>query len=229
MRYNLLVIKAFTAVSIFCLCQAFAIQNVEPAWCKPGHFAKLESLRDAENRTHVFKVGELVIAGLPIGNLQIETTVALAEKYSPVDSSDKYCTWFLGDQGTDRDIFFRAHHIEDNHSLNDPWIKDQYFSQLKSSFGSGPESFLYCAEKKHYIGIGCDQMHNRGPTTFAMLLAFAGCTPKHAWKITFDQWGAWSLFPFVRYQLIQKAYGLGNNRPDDRYRLQQVMGEQKGH
>jgi len=126
-------------------------------------------------------------------------------------SQDRYCTWYLNRGRTEPEKYFNHDYVPapyivtknfpgvlkdvDKHISPelDPLNLGDMIQAYKASLhdallGSGDDSFLYCAQKYHYVAMGCNSQKQRGPTVVGSLLAFTGCKPEHALTIVDSVW-----------------------------------------
>jgi hypothetical protein len=80
-----------------------------------------------------------------------------------------------------------------------------------------------CAVDQGYLAVGCDGMKHRGPSVFAMFLAYSGCEAKNAAKIANKIWGLDTVPENTRLGIAKAGYELGNANPAARKALQTVM------
>jgi hypothetical protein len=215
-------IFALVAISLFSV-HGFA---AEPAYCNPDNFGKFEQEVAAEGarRLHVYQVGQLTLVGLGIGTTPVAITMSLANQLGGVGSDKNYCTWYLNDGNDDAAKMFTHRYVPR------PWFWDskkkivnKYVTRLKSSFADDPINMVECAVDQGYLAVGCDGMKHRGPSVFAMFLAYSGCEPKHAAAIANQIWGLDTVPENMRLGIAKAGYQLGNQNPAARQALQAVM------
>ena len=80
---------------------------------------------------------------------------------------------------------------------------------MSSAEGSSGNGFLSCLEESKYLAIGCHGMLHRGPSAFAMILAFSGCSPAHSLEIVNHLWGLNGVKYEVRNAIAEAGYELG--------------------
>lgn len=215
----------------------------EPSYCDPalfdekemdlGDFEKLKA--DGIQRAHGFKLGQVTLIGLGVGDSKTSSVVHLAQKYSEHLTQEKrYCTWYLNHPKglIPREDQYRItsakmfNHLDVNKnpmSLNEKEATEEFMKVLEKAFDTHANSFLNCATDQHYIALGCNGMRHRGPTVFGMLLAFSGCSPEHALEISNQVWGLNGVKRKVRLAVIRKAYELGQSRSNSRKKLAQLF------
>jgi len=208
------------------------IHASEPAYCSPEKFAKLEvpsPLTGAVNngliRMRSFKVGATTLVGVAVGDSKTPSTQKLATTFSGPDvAQDRYCTWYFATSNKTALKSFISHPIQNPFSISGNEAAQVFMSAIESSFfDDGDLSFIGCAQKQHYIAMGCTEQRHRGPTVFAMMLAFSGCTPEHAFAIVDAAWGLNGLNPIVRMNAIKAAYIFGNQNPSKRDEFSQLL------
>src|SRR5690349_5611043 len=71
----------------------------EPSYCKLENFQRLEISNDGHNleRLHVYKLGQVTLAGLAIGHSEATDVQAMSEHFSRTTSQEGYCTWYLNE------------------------------------------------------------------------------------------------------------------------------------
>ena len=84
-------------------------------------------------------------------------------------------------------------------------------------------SFVSCAIDHGYIAMGCDGMKHRGPSVFAMLLAYSGCSAKNAATIANKLWGLNFVKEATREAIAEKAFEMGQRQPQMRAALRNVL------
>ncbi|MBF0362365.1 MAG: hypothetical protein HQK49_15215 [Oligoflexia bacterium] len=218
--------------------------TIEPTYCDPNKFANFEVKYNNNNnnnnnnntstalnsidqksiqRLHLFQLGSVVVAGMAIGKSTTKEMAKLATNYSSSISENSYCTWYVGRTNKVAANKFNYKHIS-GVSLVFPRLASWMFMRkLRGSFFYEENNFLDCAEKHHYIAVGCDAQKHRGPSVFGMILSFSGCTPRHAAEIVNNIWGLNGVPAKTRFAIIEAAYQLGNSNPIQRMKLQTLF------
>lgn len=198
----------------------------EPSFCQPTTFfsKEISSSGNGLRRLHLFKIGKMNLAGLAVGGSNPTSVKALASKHSTAGGNDRYCTWYFNDGNTDAKRSFVWKYV--SKPVTDPQqIVEEYESVLGSSFDQESTNFVQCAENFNYIAMGCDGMMHRGPTVFAMLLAFTGCTPEHSTEIADKLWGLNGVPLETRLAVAKKGFEIGNAHSESRAKLVQLFSE----
>lgn len=242
MKALLVIICLFTSLHV-----SAKNHHKEPLYCHPDVFDEKEILikeryefeKDGLIRVHIFKVGQMTLAGLAVGESKVEGTKKLALRFAPGSENDKYCTWYLNHPSDTlhnnqpdplkenkliaaKDFIHRDIVRNPRDLTSDEAIKE-VMSVMTTSFTEENDSFLKCAEKYHYIALGCNGQKHRGPTVFGMLLAFSGCHPESALEIANQIWGLNQVKRKTRLAIIKQAYELGQKYPNKRKRLQHLF------
>jgi hypothetical protein len=205
---------------------ANAANATQPAFCEPSNFKKFEVQYNAKQKPqnlHVYKIGGLTLAGLAVGHSQVSDVVALAQTFSSAGASENYCTWYLNDGNKDAQKAFVWNYVPRPTGSNYQDMGSIYLKALGDDFDQNNISFLSCALSHGYIAMGCDGMRHRGPSVFAMLLAYAGCSPEHAAQIATEIWGSNGIKLQMRTELARLAADIGAANPELVQRLQLLM------
>lgn len=197
----------------------------EPAFCDLKTFQSLEILATEKGliRNHTYQIGDLRLTGLAVGKSPVASTQALANQFSRFAAAEKSCTWYFND-GSDGAAEAFNHRYVSNPSFKGTSIANEFEKVLSSSFFQDPTSFMSCALDHGYIAMGCDGQKHRGPSVFAMVLAFAGCTPQNATAIANKIWGSNGVATATREAIANKGKLLGDANPALRKQFQAVMG-----
>ncbi len=204
------------------------LEDGEPLYCDYDNFKKYEVERpdNGVERAHVYQLGQLTLVGLAVGDSPVAATQELAAQYGTFAPEERDCTWYFNDGSDEAAEAFHQQYVP-SPVLQFSSIAKKYRTVLSTSFATDPVSFLSCATKHHYIAMGCDGMRHRGPSVFAMLLAFSGCSAKNATKIANKVWGINFVFPSTRRAIAQVGYDIGEANPAWRQALQQAMLKRK--
>lgn len=173
---------ALTLISVFA-------HASEPRFCDP---AKIQEYERGNNipylkRVHVYQFGQLTMAGLAVGDSDYRYVQSLAKQYGVDD--EKSCTWYFNSGNDDAAAAFNYYPLPAPYFAS-PSIAKKYDKILDGTFDRAPSNMLACARKYHYLAMGCDGMRHRGPSVFAAVLTYAGCTPHHAMQIANKVWGS---------------------------------------
>lgn len=198
----------------------------EPAYCDPKRFEQTEQdvKVDGTKRLHVFQVGQLTLAGVAVGKAEPAVLQAMAQEFAGVSPASRSCTWYFNDGNDEASQVFNWRYVPRPY----PWsgttkTADKYQTALASTFADDPINMVECAIDYGYIAMGCDGMKHRGPSVFAMLLAYSGCSPENSNKIANEVWGLNTVPSKIRLEIARRGYELGNKNPRARAALQQVM------
>jgi hypothetical protein len=175
------------------------LSSTEPSYCDPPDFLSHEvkiphEIENGLHRPHVFKLGQITFAGFAVGKSKTDSTQRLAHHYAKGELDSGSGTWYLHHKNEAvRKLFNWTPIYENPRDLDEEQaylkfemtLKDQFFP---SNNNSG-NTFLSSLEKSKYLALGCQGMHHRGPSAFAMILAFSGCTPTHSTEIVNSLWG----------------------------------------
>lgn len=211
--------------SLLALCTvATKASAAEPAWCNPDTFARYERGNNIPylEREHVYQIGSLTLAGLAVGRSDYRYVQSLADQYTNTEAYEKSCTWYFHEKNEDAAKAFNHQYVS-NPMLKGTSAAKEFQAKINPLFLEGSVNFMSCAERHNFVSMGCHGMKHRGPSVFAMLLAFSGCTPEHATKIANNVWGNNFVFTSTRTAIARKGYELGNANPEDRATLRKIM------
>jgi len=204
--------------------QAQVCGENEPAYCTPQVFRSLEKpITDRILRAHVFKVGQVTLAGLAIGVSSANSVKNLAMQNSTASDQEGYCTWYVNRGNVFAWWNFNYKYLPHPSSQASEQIISQYMSLAAPLFDQGMNNFVTCAQKHRYISVGCNGMKHRGPTLFGMLLAYSGCKASNATAIVNEFWGLNGVAPEVRLAIIEAASRLGKANQTQSCRLRQML------
>jgi hypothetical protein len=197
----------------------------EPAYCSLANLKKVEIQSGVSGlkAPHVYKIGNITVAGLGVGNSKFASVKQLAAKYSSSTAEDGYCTWYFNDGNTEAQNAFNWHYVPRPNSDPKKAVKD--YAVLMNEFDTSKNNFVRCAETRGYLAMGCDGMKHRGPSVFAMLLTYSGCSAKSAVDIANAVWGTNTISTESRIALANEAAKLAVAHPEQAGRLQrQFLG-----
>lgn len=197
----------------------------EPAYCDPAQFKKFEVKYNGRrpSNLHVYKLGRLTLAGMAVGNSNTTDVIDLAQASSKTNVSDKFCTWYFNDGNPTAARAFNWHFVPRPTGSDYNKTGDTYMKALGTQFDQASTSFASCAVNSGYLAMGCDGMKHRGPSVFAMFLAYAGCTADHAATIATNIWGNNGITTEMRKALAQRAADVAAANPSIARQLQAVM------
>lgn len=213
---------------IFCLVAGMLIGRnaaaAQPKWCSVDYFKQHELKTNAPNskRLRSFKIGKLELTGVALGGGTDASEVA---KLSPAPASAKHCTWYLNKGNKDSEKFFHHEYMRGPYWGWVDWLVDitgvvkSYEARLERHW----EPMVSCAENYSYIAMGCNGHRHRGPSVFASLLGLSGCDPDTSTDIANYLWGLNGVPDHTRERIAKIGYKLGNEKPELRKRLQEVM------
>lgn len=198
--------------------------NLEPGFCDPAAFEKAEipSATTGLLKNHAYQLGHLVLVGLAVGHSDITAIRDFSNRFSQFSTAEKNCTWYFND-GNPKAAQAFHHRYVSNPSFKGVQVADEYERVLASTFANDPTSFISCAVDHGYIAMGCDGMKHRGPSVFAMLLSFAGCSAQNSTAIANKIWGTNGVLVKTREAIAQKGKVLGDLNPTLREQLQVLM------
>jgi hypothetical protein len=194
----------------------------EPAFCDPATFKNYEVTPKSGGlyNAHMFKIGSVTLVGLAVGDSTVSTVQKLAADYGRnLSDREKSCTWYLNDGNQQASQAF-VHRYVDRPNKDINASVTQYMSVLGSSFDQEAISVVSCTQDHGYMALGCDGMKHRGPTYFAMVLSFAGCSADHSVAIANAFWGTNGIPTPTRVAIAQSAYDLGTAHSDARQKIQ---------
>ncbi|HEX4924335.1 MAG TPA: hypothetical protein VFV50_09620 [Bdellovibrionales bacterium] len=191
----------------------------QPAYCTLEGLKATEKTEEAGRlkRMRVFQLGQVIVAGLGVGDSEAVSVKKLASKYSNASAAQKYCTWYVNDGNDGAKRAFNWRYVSKPMDSDDV---GEYLAKLGPVFAENAVNMMKCAEQQRFIAMGCNGMKHRGPTLFGMLLAYSGCDPKAATRAVNSIWGLNGVDAGVRAAIIKKAYELGEKNPEARERLQ---------
>jgi len=196
---------------------SFADSQEEPAFCKPEHFSHYEIRSPGEQpkRLRLFSIGKVVLAGMAVGDSELDDVEDLAYQYSNATAAEGRCTWYLGKYNSEARKAFNNRPLPIPHGLlgTDAFFARKFDKTMSSSFHDDPTSFLSCAREEGYIGVGCEGQRHRGPSVFAMILSYAGCSPESSTKIVNSIWGTNGVRPSTRRAIARKAQLFAQENP----------------
>jgi hypothetical protein len=218
--------RSLVAAFMF-LVAAPVAQADEPEYCSPETFGMRE-LPYADTRIErerVFQLGSVRIAGAAIGHSDPAAVKAMAAKLARERPrpEDGHCTWYLNRGNSGAEAEFNHRHL--NHPMSNPVPKtaEEYSSRLGPELDAAVPSFLSCAERYGYIALGCQGQKHRGPSAFAMLLAYSGCSPESSVAIANRIWGRNGVSDEVRLAIARKGKELARARPELSGRLRELF------
>lgn len=175
----------------------------------------------SRKREIAFKFANFTLLSAPIGDLPDQVLIDWCALYTP-EHAGHFNTWYFNSHDNDGDqldakTLFHHIPIKDNPIVN--WSSKQ-FIPVRDQL----ELMVETAEKYGYLAMGCDGNKHRGPSVFAMFLSLAGVDPKESTHIANELFGSNFVFSFVRRRIARLGYELGNERPDLRKRLQELIG-----
>jgi hypothetical protein len=199
----------------------------EPAWCNPKTFSKYEYALPSEGlvRAHLYKIGGLEIVGLAVGRSDIPTVQKLAQDLAHVPVAGvKSCTWYLNEGNDAASEAYNHIYLPRPY----PWsgknsMAKTYGERFGPAIAGNDVDLLGCAQDYGYVAFGCDGEKHRGPSAFAMLLSYTGCSAENANKIANQIWGLNTVPSATRKAIAQKGADLGDANPQARAAFQTLM------
>ncbi|RYZ82302.1 MAG: hypothetical protein EOP06_21920, partial [Proteobacteria bacterium] len=170
----------------------------------------------------MFKIGNLTLAGLGVGESDFRYVESLANQYSKYEPSERSCVFYFNDGNQDAIEAF-------NHTyLPSPVLRTKSIAKVYKERGTPlldetPVNFLKCAQEHKFVAMGCDGMRHRGPSMFAMLLAYAGCKPENASEIANRIWGTNHVPRSTRAAIAREGFEAGNRNPEGREKIARIM------
>lgn len=204
------------------------ISTTEPAFCTPANFYRTEFAINTSglDRAYAFKVGKLTLVGLAVGSSGKQAMVDLAQLLSDPNAragaNEKYCTWYFNDGKPEYTRFFNWKYLDFPDGDIAPMV-ELYDRDMGPVLTRSTNSFLECSERNKYLAFGCDGMEHRGPTAFAMLLSYVGCSPRNAVEIAVKYWGRNTITDEMRRAIATRAQEMSDRDPVARQRLRDLM------
>lgn len=195
----------------------------QPVWCSVDYFKSHEVKTNAPNtkRLRAFQVGKLYLAGAAIGGSDAVEVASL----SKAPASAKHCTWYLNKGNKEAEKIFHHEYMRGPYwgwldfLFNVTGVVKSYEKRLENHW----EPMVSCAESYGYLAMGCDGHRHRGPSVFASFLSLSGCVPDTATDIANYLWRLNGVPDFTREKIAKIGWKLGNEKPELRKRLQEVM------
>jgi hypothetical protein len=215
----------WTTVWLVAILVATPAGAAEPAFCSANSFfaKEVDGPSDgAPKRLHLFKLGQLNLAGMAVGGSSVKNVKALAEDYAEYSSAERYCTWYFNKGNSGAAKAFNWYPLPMPGKDAEATVA-KFVEIAGGVFSTNSTNMLNCAESAGYVGFGCDGMMHRGPTMFAMVLSFVGCTPQHSVAIVEKLWGKNGVPTATRIAVAQKGLEMGAADPKARERFLKVM------
>ena len=211
--------NAFASVSELSMSEAS-----EPAYCQLANFQKLERGNNVPQleRAHVYQIGKLTLAGLAVGDSDYRYVQSLAKQYGHYAPAEKSCVFYFNNGNKVAEAAF-THQYAPFPFWASPAIAIKYDAVITPLIDRTEVSMANCAEDHHFVAMGCDGMRHRGPSVFAMFLAYSGCSAEHATEIANAVWGTNHVPTKTRTAIAQKGADEGDRNPAGRARLQALM------
>lgn len=212
----------------------------EPLHCSVKHFLKHEIKAPAIYNAKAFQFGDAVLVFGGIGRTDARAVVRTAKLYSdPITtSSDKYCTWYYNEGNVAAEKSFHHVYLPNPNritlitatapalammALAEMGLK--YDAEISPLLNPGANNFMSCIERNKYLAMGCNGQKHRGPTVFAMLLAYSGCSPKTSVDVAVSLWGRNWVLDTTRQLIASHAYNQGSAHADERLKWQRFFQE----
>lgn len=218
--------KSLLIFAALSLSLSAAAYEGEPAYCQPENFFSMKEKRDGgprARRMRVFQVGDLRLAGYAVGSTEFFQSMQISKWKSNPTRDVGYCTWYFNRGNGPAQMILNHRYVKNPRGLSVEKGVAHYSKKINRTFFEDPVSMLHCAEEYGYLGMGCNGQKHRGPTVFGMFLAFSGCHPENANRIANKLWGLNDVKRQVRMAIIEEGYRYGNENPEQRQRLQDVM------
>ena len=161
---------------------------------------------------------------MAVGDSEISFVDSIAERLAQVPRSEKSCTWYMNKGNPDAEALFNHAYVPGPF----PWtskekVADEYLEKIAPHFAENDINIVNCARKYNYVAFGCNGQKHRGPSTFAMFLAVAGCEPKNTAAIAKRIWGSNHVSSEHRTEISQRGRQLALANPAIRANLQAIM------
>ncbi len=196
----------------------------EPNYCTLAELSKLEIKAPVSglDKAHIYKIGNVTIAGLAVGSSGVDSVKKLAQYYSSATAQEGYCTWYHNDNSKEAEKAFNWKYVPRPNKVPSQAVKE-YMSVLTDEFLKSTPSFLSCFNDRGYVAMGCQGMAHRGPVVFGMILSFSGCSAENTAAIIAKLWGLNGTKPESRLAILQAAHDLGVQHPAESKRLQDLF------
>lgn len=224
---RILATSFYVVISLMCCLKvqaAAAKASSEPSYCALENFKKLERGNNMPylDRAHIFQLGKVTVAGLGVGHSDSRYVEALARQYADIPRSKKSCTFYFN-KGNDEAAKAFNHQYVNSPVLRGKGIADKYESLIAPLLDQTDNNMLECAEDFGFIALGCDGMRHRGPSVFAMLLAYSGCSAASSTVIANEIWGTNHVPTSTRTAIAQKGVEAGKRNPKGSARLRELF------
>ncbi|MEO5969156.1 MAG: hypothetical protein ABIQ95_04450 [Bdellovibrionia bacterium] len=213
--------------------QMVRLNSTEPSYCDPSDFLTHEvkiphEIEQGLRLPHVFKFGQITLAGFAVGKSKAESIQDLAHHYAKGELDSGFNTWYLHHKNEEiKKMVNWAPLYKNPTNSNEEQAYFEFRLALKSQFFNSDNNprnnFLSSLEKSKYLAIGCQGMHHRGPSAFAMILAFSGCTPTHSVEIVDRLWGLNGVKYEVRASIAEAGFDLGEIYGEERKKFQKLF------
>lgn len=203
---------------------SFNVYASEPNYCDPTKFTNYEVRvnQSGLNRAREFKIGSLSIVGVGVGSSSTQALQKLALQHSITLNTKKYCTWYFNQGNQEAEQAFIHQPLSKPTGSQDK-VSNEFYNKLHVDFEIAAPSFITCAAEEHYIAMGCNSQKHRGPSVFAMFLAYSGCTPEHSVQIANQLWGENGIPTENRLALARMASNLAVANPQAQQLLKSAM------
>ncbi len=215
--------------------------SAEPPYCNLKTFLSHQVAGPNINRNRTFRFGDATLVAGGIGNSSVSDVVAAAKNMSEPSAfapQEKYCTWYFNKQNPNAARTF-IHKYVSNPDLVTfeiaaspalgliamKLIADEYEKVALPTFSHAPINFMSCLQNHKYVAFGCDGQRHRGPTIFAMLLAYSGCSPQTSVDIAVSLWGRNWVMDTTRLVIAQRAYLQGARELQNRRNWQAFFSQ----
>ncbi len=200
----------------------------EPAYCLPSTFRAKEIPAPSFsglNRVHAFRLGNVTLVGLAVGESKVASVQSLATSFAPqMSRAEKSCTFYHNDGNDEAQVAFNWYPLPKPTGSDYAKRVGEFSRVLVDIFDTAPNDFVACAKNERYIAMGCDGMKHRGPTVFAATLAYSGCSPEHATLIVNSLWGSNGIKSEMRVAIAQWAKTIAAAHPAKASELRVAFG-----
>jgi hypothetical protein len=196
----------------------------EPSYCDLGQFIQTEVQLDSygTSRIHAFQLEGIRLIGMGVGKSNPGAVEKLAQNYT-ASEKEGFCTWYFHHQSVEASNEFKWRPVRNPKTYSPTDAAREFSQNLRDEFSRTSVSFLSCMEDHKYLAMGCQNMKHRGPSVFAMFLAYTGCQPENALVIANYYWGLNGVAPEVRLEIAREGYRLGNEEFASRKRMQALL------
>jgi hypothetical protein len=216
--------------------------DFEPPYCN-YETLKLSQIHVPSNSKGLFRLkgfhlGAVNIFGLAVGISLPKNIRALAQNFSRINKATRqptanknnnYCTWYFNRWNLVAEETFNWVYVPNPGTdfaeslLSYSQALDGLLTGTPSATSTSQQDFLSCLANTGFLAMGCNGQQHRGPTVFAMLLSYSGCSPENSVNIVHTLWGQNGIPYYTRLALADHAYKLGQQTAGRRLLMQKLL------